>query len=125
MIKHIAAYLPFETRLGQVLPYVAKIFDSEDGDSGATAKSQSQSAHGQAKTKVVGLDVLLSLFSDLAGRTDEILVEPFDFKVFQNYLMPIIKRLMDSSQGDSIVRYALAKKLAEIAKVGASLLEVA
>ena len=39
--------------------------------------------------------------------------------------MPIVKKLMDSSQGDSIIRFALARKLADLAKVGASLLEVA
>ena len=27
MLQKISVYLPFETRLGQVLPYVAKIFD--------------------------------------------------------------------------------------------------
>lgn len=28
MLQKISAFLPFETRLGQVLPYVAKIFES-------------------------------------------------------------------------------------------------
>lgn len=28
MLQKISIYLPFETRLGQVLPYVARIFDT-------------------------------------------------------------------------------------------------
>ena len=33
MIQKIAKYLPFDTRLGQVLPYVARIFDAPQVES--------------------------------------------------------------------------------------------
>ena len=54
------------------------------------------------------LEVLLALFKDMIDCTDEIVVQPFDFKVFQNYIMPIIKKLMDQSMGDPLIRYSLA-----------------
>ena len=69
--------------------------------------------------------MLLSLFEDMLDSTDEIVVQPFDFKVFQNYVMPIVKKLMDASKGDPVIRHALAKNLAMVAKVGTRLLEVA
>ena len=72
MIKKIAVFLPFEQRLGQVLPYVARIFEVSD--------LETDLAH--SKVKVAALEVILSLFEDLIGQTDEMLVEPFDFKVF-------------------------------------------
>lgn len=53
------------------------------------------------------------------------IIETFDFKVFQNFIMPIIKKLMDSSKADPFVRHAIAKNLAQIAKLGTRMLEVA
>ena len=42
--------------------------------------------------RVKAFEVLLSLFDDLIERTDVIIIEPFDFKVFQNYILPIVKK---------------------------------
>ena len=69
--------------------------------------------------------MLLSLFDDLISRTDMIIIEPFDFKVFQNYILPIVKKLMDQSRGDPMIRHALARNLAQLARVGTRLIEVA
>ena len=54
-----------------------------------------------------------------------IIIEPFDFKVFQNYILPIVKKQMDQSRGDPLLRYTLAKNLAKLARVGTRLIEVA
>jgi len=54
-----------------------------------------------------------------------ILIEPFDFKVFQNYIMPIVKKLMDQGRQDKSIRHALASNLAKLARVGSRLIEVA
>ena len=62
--------------------------------------------------KVKAFEVLLSIFDDLIDRTDQVLIEPFDFKVFQNYILAVVKRLMDQSRGDPLIRYSLAKNLA-------------
>ena len=118
MLEKIALHLPFEVRLSQVLPYIEKVFNVRQSDSNTSVQAFS-------RVKVRALEVLLSLFEDLIECTDEIIVQPFDFKVFQNYVMPIIKKLMDSSKGDPMIRHALAKKLAMVAKVGTRLLEVA
>ena len=40
-------------------------------------------------------------------------------------MLPVIKKLMEKSRGDALVRHALAKNIALIAKVGVKLLEVA
>ena len=52
-------------------------------------------------------------------------IELFDFKVFQNYILPIVKKLMDQSRGDPLIRHALARNLAKLAKIGTRLMEVA
>jgi len=68
-------------------------------------------------------------------------VSPYDFKVFQNYVMPIIRKMMEQSkehgkvdnrgkyiidiEADPLMRHELAKNLAKIAKVRTRLLEVA
>ena len=91
MIQKIAACLPFETRLGQVLPYVARIFDAGQVESNPNWGSQQT----QSRVRVKALEVLLTLFDDLIDRTDVLIIEPFDFKVFQNYILPIVKKLMD------------------------------
>ena len=74
--------------------------------------------------RVKALEVLLTLFDDLINRTDELSIEPFDFKVFQNYILPIVKKLMDQ-RGDPLIRNALARNLAQLARLGTRLIEVA
>ena len=85
--------------------------------------------------------MILALFEDVIDSTEEIIVNPYDFKVFQNYVMPIIRRMMEQSkehgkvdnrgkyiieiEADALMRHELAKNLAKIAKVGTRLLEVA
>ena len=78
MMQKISAYLPFETRLGQVLPYVARLFDSAQVESNPNWGQQ----QSQSRVRVKALEVLLTLFDDLVDRTDVIIIEPFDFKVF-------------------------------------------
>ena len=75
--------------------------------------------------RVKALEVLLALFDDLVDRTDMIIVEPFDFKVIQNYILPIVKKLMDQSRGDPMIRHALARNISQLARVGTRLIEVA
>ncbi len=53
------------------------------------------------------------------------MIEPFDFKVFQNYILPIVKKLMDQGRGDAMIRYTLAQNLAKLARVGKRVIEVA
>ena len=48
-----------------------------------------------SRVRVKALEVLLSLFDDVLDLTEQIIIEPFDFKVFQNYILPIVKGLMD------------------------------
>ena len=88
MIEKLARHLPFYVRLHQVLPYIAKTFTDSQSEGSGTASSLS-------RIKVRAFEVLLALFQDMIDCTDEITVQPFDFKVFQNYIMPIIKKLMD------------------------------
>ena len=70
MLEKIAKHLPFEIRLAQILPYVAKSFDQNE-------RNQSQS-----RVKVKALQVILALFEDVIDSTEEIIVNPYDFKVF-------------------------------------------
>jgi hypothetical protein len=66
------------------------------------------------------------------------MMPPSDFKVFQNYIMPIINKLIDSTKshdgghagqghgrGDETVRHAIANNLALITKVGIRCIEIA
>ena len=120
MLQKISIYLPFETRLGQVLPYIAKVFLSVSQEG-----SNPQQVRSHSRVRVKALEVLLSLFDDLLDLTEQIIIEPFDFKVFQNYILPVVKGLMDQSRGDPLVRNALAKNLAQLAHLGTRLIEVA
>ena len=86
MIGKLARRLPFQVRLHQALPYIAKVF---------TSQSKGKEALSHSRVKVKGLEVLLSIFSDIIDATDIIPIEPYDFLVFQNYIMPLIKRLID------------------------------
>ena len=67
-------------------------------------------------------------------------MQPTDYKVFQNYIFPLIKKLMDTTKfcgqdhSDSVnnsqredvsVRHAIAKNLALITKVGIRCIEIA
>ena len=69
-----------------MLPYVAKIFDV------SATENQASNINAQVRVRVKAFEVLLSLFDDLIERTDVIIIEPFDFKVFQNYILPIVKK---------------------------------
>ena len=77
--------------------------------------------------------MLLYLFNDLIDSTDEINMEAFDFKVFQNYILPIVNKISDQSKanpekklkGDPMLRHALARNIAQLARVGMRLIEVA
>lgn len=53
-----------------MLPYVTRVFDSE-----VTGQTQ-------GRVRVKAFEVLLQIFDGLIERTDPILIEPFDFKVF-------------------------------------------
>jgi hypothetical protein len=81
---------------------------------------------------------LLSLFEDVIDTTERVMMPPSEFKVFQNYIMPIINKLMDTTKtseggqtgqglgrGDETVRHAIANNLALITKVGIRCIEIA
>ena len=54
-----------------------------------------------SKVKVKALDVMLGLFYELEQANEmEIYIEALDYKVASSYILPIIKRLMDSSKND-------------------------
>jgi len=113
MLQKISVFLPFEMRIGMVLPYIARVYDTE------------HVGQASSRVKAKAFQVLLSLFDDLIDRTDLIIIEPFDFKVFQNYILPIVKKLMAQGRGDPLIRHTLAQNLAQLAKVGTRLIEVA
>lgn len=61
------------------------------------------------KIKVKALDVMLGLFRELEhSSTEEITIEALDFKVASAYIIPIIKKQMDSSKNDKIIKLAIA-----------------
>jgi hypothetical protein len=47
---------------------------------------------------VKALETLLSLFEDVLDSSEKITMQPSEYKVFQNYVLPLIKRLMDSTK---------------------------
>ena len=79
----------------------------------------------RSKVKSKGLDVMLGLFRELEGpSTEHIIIEALDYKVYNSYILPIIQKLMESSKGDIMVRHAIAKNLARMARIGTRFLEV-
>ena len=98
-----------------VLPLLSRVFkDSTDG------------YLQLSKVKTKALDVILGLFHELGSPSDDdIQIEALDYKVFGNYIMPIIRRLMESSKGDLMIRHAIAKNLARMTRVGTRFLELA
>jgi hypothetical protein len=93
MIHRMSKHLPFQVRLNLVLPLVQMaLVDVVD----TQAKRGSTS-----KVKVKALDVMLGLFYELEQANEmEIYIEALDYKVASSYILPIIKRLMDSSKND-------------------------
>lgn len=89
----MSKHLPFQVRLNLVLPLVQMaLVDVVD----TQAKRGSTS-----KVKVKALDVILGLFYELEQANEmEIYIEALDYKVASSYILPIIKRLMDSSKND-------------------------
>ena len=78
------------------------------------------------------------MFEDVIDTTERVMMPPSEFKVFQNYIMPIINKLMDTTKtseggptgqgqgrGDETVRHAIANNLALITKVGIRCIEIA
>lgn len=52
---------------------------------------------------------MLGLFRELEhSSTEEITIEALDFKVASAYIIPIIKKQMDSSKNDKIIKLAIA-----------------
>lgn len=79
-----------------------------------------------SKVKVKALDVMLGLFYELEQANEmEIYIEALDYKVASSYILPIIKRLMDSSKNDQLVRLAVAMNVGRLARITARFLEVA
>ena len=70
--------------------------------------------------------MLLGLFFELEkASVQEIFIDPLDYKVASSYILPIIKRLMDSSKNDQLVRLAIASNVGRLARITARFLEVA
>jgi len=58
---------------------------------------------------VKALNVMLGLFRELEhSSTEEITIEALDFRVASSYIIPIIKRQMESSRNDQLMRLAIA-----------------
>lgn len=52
---------------------------------------------------------MLGLFRELEhSSTEEITIEALDFRVASSYIIPIIKRQMESSRNDQLMRLAIA-----------------
>jgi hypothetical protein len=51
-------------------------------------------------------------------------IEPLDYKVFNSYIMPLIRRLIDASKGDIVVKYAIATNLSRMIKIGSIFIEL-
>ena len=118
MIHRMSKYLRFQDRLNLVLPLVqlplVEVVDNQ-------AKRGSTS-----KVKVKALDVMLGLFYELEEANEkEIYIEALDYKVGSSYIMQIIKRLMDSSKNDQLIRLAVAMNVGRLARITARFLEVA
>jgi len=47
---------------------------------------------------VKALETLLSLFDDVIDTSEKIIMQPSEFRVFQNYILPLIKKLMDTTK---------------------------
>ena len=83
--------------------------------------------------RIKALETLLSLFDDVLDTSDRVMMQPSEFKVFQNYILPLIKKLMDTTKdnhvgqvrGDETVRHAIANNLARLTKVGIRCIEIA
>ena len=86
------------------------------------------------------LETLLSLFDDVIDTSERVMMQPSEFRVFQNYISPLIKKLMDTTKTndnapgnghvgwkriDQTVRHAIAINLARITKVGIRCIEIA
>jgi hypothetical protein len=52
----------------------------------------------QSQVRIKALETLLSLFEDVIDTTERVMMAPSEFKVFQNYIMPIINKLMDTTK---------------------------
>jgi hypothetical protein len=52
----------------------------------------------QSQVRIKALETLLSLFEDVIDTTERVMMPPSEFKVFQNYIMPIINKLMDTTK---------------------------
>ncbi len=53
------------------------------------------------------------------------MIEALDYKVASSYILPIVKRLMDSSKTDQLIRHAIALNVGRLARITARFLEVA
>ena len=89
MIQKMSSLVPFDFRPSYILPLVQKVFDSQAEEAGLYSLTSS------SKVRVKALQVILSLFDELIDCSDEVFIEAFDFKLFPNYILPVIKRLMD------------------------------
>jgi hypothetical protein len=79
-----------------------------------------------SKVRAKALDVMLGLFKELeAFQTESLEIEALDYKVFNSYIMPFIRRLIEASKGDIVVRHAIATNLSRMMKVGSIFIELA
>jgi len=65
MIHKLSSRMPFDIRLGVVLPYVARFIEMDYSEG-----VSSQHEFTQSKIRVAALDVLLSLFTELFELTE-------------------------------------------------------
>ena len=70
------------------------------------------------------MEVILGIFPELEnGKTDEITIEPLDYKVASSYIIYNIKYQLDSSK-DPLIRLVIAQNLGRLAQMAVRLLEI-
>lgn len=68
---------------------------------------------------------MLGLFQELYdSSSDEITIEPLDYKVASSYIIPIIKRQIESSKNDSLMRLFIAQNLGKLTRLSVMFLEI-
>lgn len=96
MIQKLAKFQSFDVRLNRILPYIHQAFglDSQEGQKNVNNKESTS----QSEVRVKALEVLLSMFEDVLEDSSKVTMQPSEYKVFQNYIFPLIKRLFETTK---------------------------
>lgn len=78
-----------------------------------------------SKIKTKALNVMIGLFHELEHDVSEDLtIEPLDYKVASSYLIPIIKGQMESSKTDPLMKLAITQNLGRLTRLSVKFLEI-